>query len=301
LFVIVRGRWLRRTGSLDEGLDGIQGLPSRRDPAQNLVQFGRIKPDAVISANVDNHSAAGGVKTAGHELSAFDARTIQSAGLVLSFRGFLFCQNRIGKMDRSASGPVPQFPKSIDAQPQPRAGLAFQHIHFFPAQRAAGQDFLAGASRASRFRLFAGDRLRREPIPARRAVAGLVADSGQAIRANGVKIPFVQGEVRSAETTVPGFLLASASAGRAPHYASGVPLGRLHLEHRPAMAAKLRANLPGAGFITPAAFFAGNEQSHGKADIHEGMGSGSICSNGKVMLINHAKNKWCLTPSKRSF
>jgi hypothetical protein len=67
------------------------------------------------------------------------------------------------------------------------------------------------------------------------------------------------------------------------------------------MAAKLRANLPGAGFITPAAFFAGNEQSHGKADIHEGMGSGSICSNGKVMLINHAKNKWCLTPSKRSF
>ena len=118
------------------------------------------------------------------------------------------------------------------------------------------------ADGAAEWLLFAGDRFdgkRRGTVVAK---AGLVADSCETARANGVQVEFMNGEIAAAVFAGPLPFLARRSASRAVDHRRFMRPGLGNLHHLAAAATKAASNFPLGGVVLLAATGTLDEKAH---------------------------------------
>ena len=193
------------------------GMASPRNPVHDLVQFFGIKPNAMVTTNVDDHSAPPRVLLSVHDGAALCARSPELARMRTQLRRLRRAFHQIGHVSCFRHGPLANFLKGVVADPQTGADLTLAGGDFLLTQLSRVQfDFVSTLWTGPRTG-FASQCLGRQRVAALIAELGAIADARHAIGADRVEISLVNGEIGVTETAGGGVFNTRCAAVRATH------------------------------------------------------------------------------------
>ena len=233
-------------------------------PGQNARQLVGVEPNAVLLADVDNHSATVGVVVAVHSSAAHRTLPVQRAALFGRVGGS-------GRLLRCMQSPIldrdslrcllNQIFEDVDAQPE--AGAASALHQGGVADLPVAQTGRLSAGRAKELRLLTDRRFRPQGEAAMMAEFRPIAHAGKTPRADGVEVLLMEREVGSAVAAGGAAFFPRRAARRTPHHRGVVAVRLVDRHDRPAVAAEPTADRTAANIELAFALRAGHQQSHG--------------------------------------
>ena len=178
------------------------------DPREQLVQFVRVEPDAVVPAGVDDDAASPCVVPPVHHLAAAGAVAVGPLRRVVRLRHRRAEASPSAPARRSRLRAIREIFDDVALQPESAAPATLERRRAAFSEVPADEGRLVVARRTRKRACRALDRTRRESAAAVMAVLRMIAHAGEALRADGAEIPLAEREVAAAVTTT-RFLVAA--------------------------------------------------------------------------------------------